>query len=123
MLELERYSALKRREVGQCHHRGAAVLDDVLECRRRLLEERRRARLADRDHRAGGKRPVDALEVKEIATVVDDGDCSALVVAARLRGRSRRDLLRSFEGQRLFLGNRRRLRGERQRSAQQGERQ
>jgi hypothetical protein len=35
----DRHAALQRCEVVERHHRGAAALDDVLERRRRLLEE------------------------------------------------------------------------------------
>src|SRR5215203_586377 len=73
-------AALEWGEVIECHHRGAAVLDNVLEDLRGLLEQDGGACLADGDVGAGGERSIEALEGHEVAAFIHDGDHAACCV-------------------------------------------
>src|SRR5262249_43222263 len=102
----DRDAALQRREVVERGHRGPPLVDDVLEERGRLLEQRGGARLAGRDARAGGEGAVDALERHQVAAVVDDRDRGADALGVGLGDDGRDRAPRALEGQRLLVDNR-----------------
>ena len=93
----DRHATDERREVVDRGHGGAALVDQLLEDPGGLLEQRRRAGLADRDVGAGREGAVEPFERHQVAAVVHHGDDAGAGLGAGVGHRGGDDVLRALE--------------------------